>query len=265
MSISGIPKVELLLSTLNDGINGVRINENFHYLIIHQVTNGNEKKYLDFFHANLCSDNIRYLQSNTIGLSKSRNIAIDNARGDILWIMDDDTEILDSAYDLIVDQFRIGHQVVILNFLRTDISLNKTLFKKHYFNLINAAKISSINICFTSEIISKGFRFDEEFGLGTNSPSGEEYIFVTDIIRSKIPVYQSDVIGCIHRDITSGVDFYTTKNKLESKFKMFKRIFGMFGGFLSFVFLLKKSTVLYKSGFLFVSFRRYLKFFFTSK
>ena len=49
--------------------------------------------------------------------------------------------------------------------------------------LRKSLKISSIEIFISSSIISQGIRFDERFGLGTKYPSGEENIFLFDIIR----------------------------------------------------------------------------------
>lgn len=44
-------------------------------------------------------------------------------------------------------------------------------------------KVSSIEIFISKEIIDTEIRFDERFGLGTNYPSGEENIFLFDIIK----------------------------------------------------------------------------------
>lgn len=49
--------------------------------------------------------------------------------------------------------------------------------------LRKSLKISSIEIFISMSIISQGIRFDERFGLGTKYPSGEENIFLFDIIR----------------------------------------------------------------------------------
>ena len=88
-------KLEIIISTLLDGIFNIKINNNFNYLIIHQIPNKNNKKYEQFI-KNLPS-NVRYISTNTVGLSKSRNIGLNNAQGEYIWIMDDDVIILDSS------------------------------------------------------------------------------------------------------------------------------------------------------------------------
>jgi glycosyltransferase involved in cell wall biosynthesis len=254
------PRIEVLLSTLNEGINGIRINKNYFYLIVHQINDDNESTYREFFNCKLKSDRVRYIQSDTVGLSKSRNIAIHNSCGDILWIMDDDTVLFDNAKSEILNQYSVSKQVVILNFVTNKYQRNN--FKSHYFNLFTATKVSSINISFRRSIIDKGFTFDENFGLGTNKPSGEEYIFVTDIIRAQVPVFQSQILACVHADITSGVDFFSTKRKLQAKFYMFDRIFGRWGKLMSILFLLKKSKVIYRNKRFMKSYKHFLDYLF---
>ncbi|MGF1885601.1 glycosyltransferase family 2 protein [Photobacterium profundum] len=255
---NNVVQVEVLLSTLNDGLDGISINENYHYLIIHQITNGKNEQYDLLFREKIASDKVRYIQSSTIGLSKSRNIALEHAVGDILWIMDDDTKLLDSAYNSIVDEFGLSKKVVILNFMPNFDLVNDEI-KEYKFNYISAIHICSINICIRKDVVNDGFRFDESFGLGTQLPSGEEYIFITDMIKNGYDIFQSKIIGCLHSDDSSGLDFFSSENKLIAKFRMFERVFGKAGFIFSLLFLMKKSNVLYRHGYILKSYKLFFR------
>jgi len=76
-------------------------------------------------------------------------------------------------------------------------------YYKHYndafdgnVSLRKSLKVSSIEIFISKEIIDTGVRFDERFGLGTNYPSGEENIFLFDIIKkgSTIKYYPEIIV-----------------------------------------------------------------------
>lgn len=89
--------IEIGLSALNSGIYKIKFRSDCRYLLIHQITNG--QNYSDFVRS--LPSNVRYIESNEIGLSKSRNLAIENAKSDYLWIMDDDVDIYDEALSYI--------------------------------------------------------------------------------------------------------------------------------------------------------------------
>ncbi|WDG00264.1 glycosyltransferase family A protein [Pectobacterium carotovorum subsp. carotovorum] len=233
--------IELLLSTMNDGIENIKINHDFDYLIIHQVTNGREGEYNEFFNKNISSEKIRYIQMNRKGLSLSRNVALKNSVGSFLWVMDDDVVIHDDALERIKNliENNASIDVFILNHsddMNAKIAVKKA--KKH--NFFSAAKISSIDILINRRLIENGLLFNEEFGLGTSLPSGEEYIFITDALKKNFCVLQTNLIVSYHPPFSSGLDFFSSENKIAAKVEMFKRIFGFKGRLLTFAFFIKK-------------------------
>ncbi|PHM62373.1 glycosyltransferase [Xenorhabdus ishibashii] len=253
-------RIEILISTLNDGLFDIKINEKYIYLIVHQITL-HEKigVYEKYFLEKLKNNNVRYIQSNTIGLSKSRNIALKNSVGDILWIMDDDVEILESTHDKIINSYRnTSYDILILNHTTAKNKTSSYNIKQYKHNIISSAKIHSIDISFRKKIKEK-ILFDESFGLGTKLPSGEEYIFITDAIKANFSVYQTNIIASAHPNISSGVDFYSTKEKIIAKRKMLDRIFRKLSLILTILFIFKKTILLIKKKKL-LSFIRYALF-----
>lgn len=234
--------IEIAISTLNDGIFKIKLRNDFNYLIVHQVTNN--KDYSPYIN-DILNKNVRYINSNEIGLSKSRNLAIKNSYSDYIWIMDDDVTILDGAQEKInklisekqnCDMFILNHKPVKGN-------------KTTYINEYSAMSVSSINMLIKRKsIIDNNIFFNEKFGLGTSLPSGEEYIFTVEMLRKKLTIIKTKDIFAFHPDISSGNDFYSSNNKLRAKLEMFSFWYGTKIGKLIYIaFILKKMKILIKN------------------
>lgn len=89
-------KLEIIVSTLQDGIYNLKFSDKFHYLVIHQIPAvSDNEKYKRYSLTFPC--NVKYIQSNTKGLSISRNIGFNNSTADYIWIMDDDVVVLEDS------------------------------------------------------------------------------------------------------------------------------------------------------------------------
>lgn len=234
--------IEIAISTLNDGIFNIKLRHDFNYLIVHQITNNKD---YSFYINSILNKNVRYISSNEIGLSKSRNIAIKNTHSDYIWIMDDDVTILDDAQEKInslisenqnCDMFILNHKPVKKN-------------KTSYINEYSAMSVSSIDMLIKrNSIINNNISFNENFGLGTSLPSGEEYIFTIEMLRKKLTIIKTKDIFSFHPDILSGNDFYSSNNKLRAKLEMFSFWYGAKIGRLIYIaFVLKKMKPLIKN------------------
>lgn len=132
---------------------------------------------------------IRMLDTNTRGLSKSRNLAIRHAVGDVCLLCDDD-EQLDSLYeDTILKAYEALPNADIICFR---ISNQPSRLKQETQRLTKwtAMRIASWQITFRREsIINSGIRFDENMGAGTGNGGGEEVKFLRDCIRAGLKAY----------------------------------------------------------------------------
>lgn len=130
---------------------------------------------------------INWINSDDRGLSKSRNLAIDNATGDICIIADDDLIYVDGYSDIIIEQFERHPDADIIVFQIEGI--NKK-FKKYHpklrkVNYLTSMKVSSVEIAFRLKSIQKyGVRFSELFGSGSRYYMGEESIFLFDCLKN---------------------------------------------------------------------------------
>lgn len=133
--------------------------------------------------------NIRMLNTNTRGLSKSRNLAIQHAVGDVCLLCDDD-EQLDSSYeDTILKAYVALPDADIICF-RISNQPSRLKQKTQRLTKWTAMRIASWQITFRREsIINSGIRFDENMGAGTGNGGGEEVKFLRDCIKAGLKAY----------------------------------------------------------------------------
>lgn len=133
--------------------------------------------------------NIRMLRTNTRGLSKSRNLAIQHAVGDVCLLCDDD-EQLDSSYEkIILNAYEALPEADIICF-RIANQPSRLKQKEQRLTKWTAMRIASWQITFRREsIINSGIRFDENMGAGTGNGGGEEVKFLRDCIGAGLKAY----------------------------------------------------------------------------
>lgn len=133
--------------------------------------------------------NIRMLNTSTRGLSKSRNLAIQHAVGDVCLLCDDD-EQLDSSYeDTILNAYAELPDADIICF-RISNQPSRLMQETQRLTKWTAMRIASWQITFRREAILKsGIRFDEDMGAGTGNGGGEEVKFLRDCIRAGLKAY----------------------------------------------------------------------------
>ena len=213
-------KLEILISTMNSKFQKRELKPPAPYLIIDQLSSKGER-----------------------GLAKSRNRAIESSFSDICLISDDDLEYFNNLQDNILKAFKENKDADIITFCI------KTPNNKPYKRYKNIAfwhtkktimRVSSVEIAFRLESINRvNLRFDENFGLGSKFPTGEEIIFLSDAIDRGLKILYLPIDIVVHPIESSGKD-YNNKNLIEAKGAMFYRLFGGLGYGVSALFALKK-------------------------
>lgn len=151
---------------------------------------------------------IKFLSYEEIGLSRSRNRALDAATGDICVIADDDVIYNDDCNEKILKAYETYPDADLIAFqiIRTGSTRLKTFRSKPSVeNWLSCMKISSVEITFKRKsIIQKGIRFNTLFGAGAYFNNGEENIFLYDCLRKKLKiVYVPIAIGSVSCDESS--------------------------------------------------------------
>ncbi len=178
----------------------------------------------------------------SLGLSRNRNELLRHASGDILLIADDDIDYLPDFSTKIFQAYQRYPEADILTFQFQSNKVKNYPKKSYLLDFRSTARVSSIEISARREsLLADDLLFDEVFGLGTQSPSGEEFIFLTDALKAKLNVRFVPVFIVSHSDISSGHDFYSDKNLIRTKGRMLSRVFGpITATLLSLMFAIKK-------------------------
>lgn len=215
--------LQVLISTMNQQdhelINKMNIDSNT------VVINQNNKRSIDDFC--IKSSKITWINSETKGLSKSRNMAVENATSDICVLADDDLEYIKGYKDIILEQFKLYPDADIITFQVEGIERK---FKEYYnkprkLNYLTSMKTSSVEIAFRLDSIKKSvIQFNELFGSGAKYISGEENLFLMDCLKSGLKLqYVPIKIANLHMGESSWFKGYN-KKYFETKGAVFAAI-----------------------------------------
>lgn len=207
-------ELEILVATMNRNnlsfLDDMFVNNNIsklHILIINQTTSDCLLQ-SDY-------DNIRVINSFEKGLSRSRNLAIKNAIGDICLIADDDVVYLKDFDKKIIKGFYGNFDMGLIVFKALDFNGNDYRkyppFNKQLY--INSVKgVISIEIALNRKVLNKNnIFFDERFGLGGQFETGEEYLFSRLTIKNGFKVLFNNNAIVSHDSYNSGKDLGSDK------------------------------------------------------
>jgi len=220
--------LEILISTMNrDSLDFlVPMFPSFDYskisiLIINQVQNETD----------LSSGypNIRVINSFEKGLSKSRNLALENAAGKILLISDDDVVFKNRFVPKIIDAYNKHPNAAVIKFCALKFN-NKSLDKysvhsESTLNTFDILNTSSIELTLNAaQVDFRKYRFDENFGLGGIFEMGEEAVFLSNLKKDgKKLIFEPQII--VEHNGTTSSDKIDILNRYFISGALFTKIF----------------------------------------
>lgn len=224
-------KIEVLISTMHQKDLSLieRMNIESNAIIINQCDKDdyNEKKIEDGY--------VRMISVKDRGLSKSRNLAIDNSNSDICVIADDDLKYKNQYRKIITDAYKKYEDADIIAF---DVpSTNKdrptSSLKEGKVDFLHSMKIASFQITFKRKsFIDQNIRFNELFGAGSKYTCGEENILLTEAIKKGLKVYfvNKDIAIVDHNESTwfNGFDEKLFRTKGAMFYQMSPRLANFF-------------------------------------
>lgn len=229
-------KIEFLISTVNrtnlDFLKSIFTNldlDDIDVLVINQC----DEQYIKKAKQLKSTKRIKIISVLDKGLSKSRNLALSNATGDICLIADDDIVYNANILDKIISDYQNNTFDVItyasnVGGLSSKNKLGSHSIKSHNFKSIFS--VISFQISFLREkIIEKAICFDNQFGIGSQYVSGEENIFIKDTMDNDLKVGKSYFVINSHPEITN--TSILTQKILKSKGPLFKRMFNQWAAF----------------------------------
>ena len=241
-------KLEIHIPTFGSRINGLEkkilIHPNVSYKIIHQnykhsAVNNNTLSEL------LRRKDTTYIESDSKGVAKSRNIGLLSASSNAIIILSDD----DVMYNKIIFE-RIFHlfETNDIDFCTFSVGQiedkDKEMLKysktSHKLNLFNVGKYGAINTAFKMHLIEKNnISFDNRFGPGGIYGIGEDFIFLIDLLKNGAKgLFFPEKLVFHNKDSTGTL---ANKEIFEDRGVMFLRAYGKFFGLLiSIIFGLSK-------------------------
>lgn len=136
----------------------------------------------------------RMISTTERGLSKSRNMALKNARGKICLLSDDDQFFLPEYKEIICKAFRELPEATVIAF---NINRINNQIKKRYYVIEKSKEASKVRGFQSSmlamkieQIKEKKIFFDERFGSGTDWGGGEETLFQEDIRKNGLRIFE---------------------------------------------------------------------------
>ncbi|WP_134703811.1 glycosyltransferase [Ammoniphilus sp. YIM 78166] len=183
-------KVQILVSTMNqkdysllDKLNiqsdAVIVNQDDHYAY-------------DVFDYN--GYRVEWICVNERGLSRSRNLALSKASGDICILVDDDEQLRTGYPDIIRNAFSFYPDAAIIAFNIASIGNKSNRYhnkKNKRLHRFNSMRYGSARIAFRRQkIIKEQIGFPTLFGAGSSFfSSGEDSIFLSTCFNKRLRVY----------------------------------------------------------------------------
>lgn len=152
---------------------------------------------------------VRVINTEERGLPQSRNMAIHNAIGEVCLVADDDVVYVPNLEAIILAGYNTypGAAVVTFQLQKT----NGELFRK-YPNVTRHTNssyktVNGVVISFKKDVLlEKDVLYNLNFGLGAIFSGANEYVFMRNVIKAKLPAYFVPTIILTHPDVSSGQD-----------------------------------------------------------
>ncbi len=176
-------------------------------------------------------DDVRVARLAGTGLSRSRNAALDAARGEVVLIADDDVTHPPGALAAIRQAFAADPALALLagrSFDPAGRPRKRGGTRGHALRLWNSARISSHELAFrAAPVRAAGVRFDEAFGAGAGTATflGEEYVFVADCLRAGLKGRYAPIPVSVHPPESSGF-VWAGAAVARARAGIFGRVFG---------------------------------------
>ncbi|WP_100753543.1 glycosyltransferase family 2 protein [Vibrio salilacus] len=241
-------KTEILLSTHEGRIWNVldrvrKWSQVSNVLIVHQTNDTNLVRKVSQQISNI--ENVRYLNQQETGVSKSRNLALKHSSSRILLFCDDDVDLVNGFQDILIESFAKFPTASAVTYSVKDTDSNELTknfsTKSFLHNRFTVLKVGTIEIAVRRDsVIRSTATFPENLGAGATLPVCDEPVFLSRLLDSKGMVRYIPIAIASHKKESSGtaIDSF---NKLKSRSVCFQYIFGPFLGLLVFVFFSLKN------------------------
>ena len=230
--MSGSADLTVAISTLGAGIDRIQLPEpvaGIRYLLLHQRPQQVPSV--------LLRADVRVVALDTVGLSNSRNAALEQAETDLLIFADDDTTLFLDGVQSLAQSLAAAPDLALAVGWRAERLPSQA--RRAYLTRFNSGRICAPEFMVRrSLILAKGVRFDPDFGLGARFGVGEEYVFVTDVLRTGLRGITLPVVTGSHPEESTG-DLWSDPTLLAARRAVIARVFGMWAPAIRTVYAFK--------------------------
>ena len=205
--------LEVLIAAMNQNDFGIIEKSNITTNAI--IANQTNCNYIKDTYKN--SSLIKMISSDTQGVGKNRNIALEFAKGDIILFGDDDCVYVDGYNDIILNEFEHNPMADVILFgvqLCKDGEIkNKRLSPNGRINVFQSLKYGTVSIAIKKQAIDRyNLHFSELFGGGCLYSHGEDTDFLFQCFKKGLKVFACDTVICVsYKDSSSCFDGYNRK------------------------------------------------------
>jgi hypothetical protein len=180
--------------------------------------------------------------SNEKGVAKSRNVVLNSAQTKFLLFADDEIVFLSDGIKSAIAYLEANPYCDLVLAQAID---NKGVLRKAYpkkevkLTRFNSAKAATYEMIVRVESVrNKGVTFDENFGAGVENYLGDEYIFITDLLKKGGTANFLPLTIAIHPEESSG-SRWGTESDLRARTQVFQRVFGVTAPLIRTAFYIK--------------------------
>jgi hypothetical protein len=232
-------KLTIGFSTLAERVSNIRFpGTNYEYLVL--VQNPNQVSYPAPAEATL----VEVLGK---GVAKSRNQAIYRTQTELLIFGDDDVVFHPAELDKAIEKFEQNPDLTMLLLAAKD-ETGKA--RKQYpsgenkLTLLNSARAATYEMMIRVQRVKElEVKFDERFGAGAELYLGDEYIFISDLIKAGARCEFAPIYVATHPSDSSGERWGTAIDR-KARAAVFDRVFGPSAPVIRFAFGLRRLKLL---------------------
>ena len=228
-------RLNVLISCMHQTDTGIieRSNVQTDVVVINQCDHDSVEEF-DFENKKGENCHAKFINTTERGLSRSRNMAIRNAWGDVCLICDDDELLHDNYEEDILRAYHENSDAGIITFAlnRLDNPMSYPVAKKS-LGLKDILRTSSLQVTLSRNLLrASDILFDEKMGSGTGNGGGEENRFLLDCRHAGFKMYYyPDVIATINKGESQWFKGFTEKYFRDRGWAM-RRCLGFFMGYI---------------------------------
>ena len=198
-------KLEVLLSVMNLKRQDLdKMNITSDCIVINQCKKNDFEKY----------NNFKIYSYDEIGISNSRNRALEHASLDILLFCDDDIVYNSDYENIVLNEFYNNKDadIIFFNFDSPN-RYQKKNTKNKRLHIYNSLKYGTFNIAIRRESLLRcNIKFNTLFGSKKNYHSGEDTLFIVDCLKNNLNLYSSTKnIGIVYQKESTWFKGYNKK------------------------------------------------------